>query len=95
MMHVDEFIDNPMRREDGQAYARWFFSLHRYPAILQGQFHEWMAPFKLFCTWKGARYRVTGASRLGDVWLTSNFERDCGYEHRVDLDECSNWSPQP
>ena len=39
--------------------------------------------------------RCTGASRLGDVWLTSDFNQEMGYEKRVDVEECSNWSANP
>ena len=67
----------------------------RLPAILQIDFAEWIGQFKLFCSWKGKRYRVTGASRLGDIWLTSDFCKETGYEHRVDLTECSDWSDKP
>lgn len=51
-----------------------------------------MEDYKLFCMYKGERYRCTGASRMGDVWLHSDFSQDTGYEHRVDVEECSDWS---
>jgi hypothetical protein len=54
-----------------------------------------MELFKLFCTYKDERYRVTGASRMGDIWLAKDFNRDVGYDLRVDLDECSGWTPTP
>jgi hypothetical protein len=50
-----------------------------------------MAPYKLFCLYEGKWWRVTGASRMGDVWLTSDFQRDTGYDKRVFLEECSEW----
>lgn len=60
--------------------------------------HAWQKVFgnrKLFCTHNGIRYRVTGASRLSDIYLTQDFE-SCGYEQRgVDVDECSDWSETP
>lgn len=90
-MHVDDFIDeHPFEHN----YARWFFLLHRLPAILKTDFHEWIKDYELYCTYEGERWRVTGASRLGDVWLAKDFERTKGYDKRVDLEECSNWSPQ-
>jgi hypothetical protein len=90
-IHVDDFIDSPLSSDEGEVYARWFFMLHRLPAILQLQFDKYIKPFKLFCTFDKRRYRVTGASRLGDVWLTKNFTRDNGYELRVNVTECSQW----
>lgn len=89
-MHVDNFIDG---MESEHRYARWFFMLHRFPAVLQAEFHEWIEPYKLFCDYKKNRYRVTGCSRMGDIWLTKNFAQDTGYELRVDVEDCSNWSP--
>jgi hypothetical protein len=91
-MHVDEFIDNEYNRHN---YARFFFLLHRLSAALYYDFEEWIKQYKLFCTYKEKRYRVTGASRLGDVWLRENFDSDHGYDLRVDLEECSNWGALP
>ena len=51
-----------------------------------------MQNFKLFCTHSGTRYRCTGASRMGDVWLAKDVKRDTGYDLRVDVTECSDWA---
>ena len=91
MKHIDDFIDDFQEPK----YPRWFFHLHRLPAILQADFSEWMKEYKLFCDYKGHQYRVTGCSRMGDVWITNNFERDCGYDKRVDVTECLNWRDKP
>jgi hypothetical protein len=88
MSHVDEFIYDSFGKD---AYARWVLLYFRLPAHLKGDFYEFMKDNKLFCTYEGRRYRVTGASRLGDIWLTSNPEREMGYELRVDVSGCSNW----
>lgn len=93
--HVDEFIDDHQQ----DAYARWFFMLHRLSAVLQADFREYIAGYQLYCTYgEGAeakRYRVAGCSRLGDVWLTANFNQDVGYQHRVGVQACSQWSSKP
>lgn len=86
--HIDNFIDN----SEEDVYARWFFFLHRLPAIMQMEFSEFIRPLKLFCDYKGKKYRCTGASRLGDVWLAKDFYREIGYDLRVNVDECSRWS---
>lgn len=91
-MHVDEFIDNPSLKNRAEQYAGFFLLLHRLPAIMQAAFAEWIKPHKLFCTYKGERYRVTGASRFGDVWLARNHEQEVSYDLCVDLDDCSEWS---
>lgn len=92
MTHVNEFIDDILKNSKGECYARFFFLIHRLGAVLQGQFGEWTDQFKLFCTFEGKRYRVTGASRFGDIYLTKDQNREAGYEKRVSLDECSQWS---
>lgn len=49
-------------------------------------------PYKIFCEYQGKKYRITGASSMGDVWLAESLEREQGYDHRVDIDDCSNFS---
>lgn len=89
--HVDEFVAD----YEKDKYARWFLFLKRLNASLQLDFGEWIGEYKLFATWKGERYRVTGASRLGDVWLAKNFEQENGYDHRVSVDELTEFSDSP
>ena len=88
MRHVDDFIDDPT--SDPYA-AKWFESFRR-PAV--DKFRE-PNPDKLFATYEGARYRVVGCSRLGDVWLTTDVSRENGYDKRVDVDKCSMFSADP
>lgn len=95
MPHIDEWIDEPCSSTSPEAYAKFVFLYMRTHAWMQDAFRPWMSQFKLFCTFQGKRFRCTGASRLGDVWLTEDFEKSRGYEHRVDVDECSDWSDKP
>ena len=88
--HVDDFIDE-YTTEPNLLYAKWFLFLHRLPAMQQVHFADFIGKYKLFATWRGNRYRVTGASRLGDVWLTNDFTQSVGYEKRVCVDELDNW----
>jgi hypothetical protein len=90
-MHVDKFVDDYRQDE----YARWMLMCFRLPAALQILASKFNADRRLFCTYEGKRYRCTGASRFGDVWLNSNFKRDCGYDDRVDVAKCSDWSAEP
>lgn len=89
---VDSFIDFNRSRDPAVVYARWFFMLQRLPATLKYSFSTQLHDYRLFCIYEGKKYRVTGASRLGDVWLTSNFDQDTGYELRVLLSDCHRWS---
>lgn len=88
MTHVDDFIDDPST----DRYAAAWFEAFRRPAWDKLKEPDTR---KLFATYKGKRYRVIGCSRLGDVWLTSDFSRENGYEHRIDVADCSDWSPEP
>lgn len=86
--HVDDFIDDP----SSDAYAASFFESFRRPA-----WDKLKEPDdrKLFATWKCRRWRVTGCSRLGDVWLAPVDYEGCSYKHRVNVDDCSDWSAKP
>lgn len=85
MRHVDDFIDDPT----SDPYAASWFKSFRRPAIVKDRNPD---KRKLFTTYKGKRYLVTGCSRLGDVWLHSDLKySDMSYEKRVDVDACSDW----
>lgn len=95
-LHIDDFIDYGLdkKNEPNEVYARWMFSHFRLPAVCKYDFDQFMSQHKLFCVYNGVKYRVTGASRLGDVWLTTNFDQDAGYTERVDVESCSEWSKE-
>jgi len=89
-MHVDDYIDDYR----GDKYSRFVLMLFRLSASLQVAFQEFTKQFKLYCTYAGTRYRCTGASRLGPVWLRKDLELDYGYDLSVDVAECSDWSSE-
>jgi hypothetical protein len=99
MTHIDDWIDSPVFGDDKQsqqeAYAKFVLIHMRMPAWMKMAFRKWTTAFKLFCDYEGKRYRVTGASRLGDVWLAEDFSRSNGYDKRVDVAACSNWGDAP
>lgn len=92
MKHVDDWLDEPAANE-AERMAKEFLEHCRRPAIDKD--HRWIAANPLFCTYRGKRYRCLGASRLGDVWLTEHFERVNGYDLRIDVAECSEWTKTP
>lgn len=92
--HVDEWLSEPSF-EEPELYAKFVLDNARKPAWFKFGVAKWMRQFKLFCIYEGKCYRVTGASRLGDVWLATDFDRELGYDHRVDVEDCSDWSPEP
>lgn len=93
-VHVDDFIDMPPKDEAGR-YAAFCLMLFRLPAVMKWAFVKWTAQYVLFCTYEGQRYRVTGASRMGDVWLAKDHAREDGYDLRVNVDDCADWSDKP
>ena len=85
--HVDDFIEE---FDQEHAYPKWVLLHFRLSAHLKGLFYPLMKEHKLFCIYEKKKYAVIGASRLGDIWLSSN--GNFPYEKRVMVDEVSDWS---
>lgn len=89
--HCDDFI-----RDKAQPKClRKFLLYHRIPAAwLYGRWRDsWGVP-KLFATHNGKRVRVVMASRMGDVGITPNLNRESGYADRVLVDKLSEFSDE-
>lgn len=94
MTHIDDWLDNAHHSEDhNETYARFVLEQFRWPAWKLTMYRKHTPP--LFCTYEGKRYKVTGASRMGDIWLAEDFERQNGYDKRVDVAACSEWKAIP
>ena len=96
-MHIDDWLDRPLPlgAPKGMKYAKLMFLYFRLPAVLNMEVEEFYSGKKLFCTYEGGVFRCNGASRLGDIYLTRDFDREHGYETRVDISKCTNWSNRP
>lgn len=93
-LHVDRFIEEICSRPPGpiaERYAAWWFYNFRLKASFKLAFQPFLDLFELYCTYKGERFRVTGASRLGDVWLARSWQKKTGYDLRVAAVDCSEW----
>ena len=95
--HVDDWLDerhaNPPTDPGEQHAVEWLEHFRR-PAGEKD--YGWLADNPLFCTYiDGKRYRCIGCSPLGDVWLTSDFKRVNGYEKRILVTHCYEWSKTP
>ncbi len=93
-LHVDDFLNEQWQASrHGLGYVHFFLSHVRKPASERLLHAPFMKQFKLFVDYEGKTWRVTGASRLGDIWLTSDFDREHGYDRRVDLvlEQFENW----
>lgn len=92
--HVDRFVSYNMDKK--MAHAQMFFLMKRLPAMMQAMLSEYIDALRLYCTYEGTRYQVTGASRFGDVYLHPNLvDKVSNYEHRVSMKSCTNWSANP
>ena len=94
-MHIDEWLDkmeeNPPEDENLKKVFE-YLDFRRMSAAYQGVKFYLRPMIKVFCIYNNIKYKIIGASRLGDVWLTTNFDADHGYELRVDIDDCSEFS---
>lgn len=86
--HCDDYIDDPA----SSVALRKFLEFARAPA--HGQLLPKPHP-TLFADHEGMRVRVTVASRLGDVGITSDLGAEFGYERRVHVSQLSNFSEAP
>lgn len=91
-LHVDDFIDDPSTDK----YASFVLEMHRWPAAIYYKVHGFIEENELYCTYKDKRYKVGGCSTMGDVWLLEMDDpRKRGYNHRVNVALCSEWSKTP
>lgn len=94
-LHIDDFLDATyeVSRNPELALPHFLFTHWRKPATEKMLHERFMRNFKLFVDYEGETYRVIGASRLGDIWLTRDFTRSNGYDRRVQLvlAHFSNW----
>lgn len=87
-------------------YAKLFFTLFAQPATLHFNIGRGIDKFfnkntnslekliPLYCTYENNRYRVTGCSRLGDVWLKNlSIKSSSHHDLRVDIDKVYFFSP--
>jgi hypothetical protein len=86
--HCDDYIDDPAADP----------ALRKFLAFARGPAHGLLTPKPhptLYADYKKKRVRVTMASRLGDVGITSRFEAETGYEDRVRVSKLKNFSETP
>ncbi len=96
MIHIDDWLESAVCKKDhGTRYAAFVLHHRRLSASAQIAFGDFLGDLPLYCDYNGERFRCTGASRLGDVWLLADHTRTHGYDHRVDVSSCSNWSNRP
>lgn len=85
--HIYDWLDNP----DNRNHPAWRYLDEFTKCDLEEKAQLWLESTVVLCSYQGTRYRLTGASRLGDVWIHSNFNVHDGYVKRVDITELSDW----
>ena len=97
--HVDDFLDDILTSRDGEGlmYAHFMLAHFRKSGIMRKAQDKYMNNQRLFVTYEGERYRVTGASRLGDLWLNTDHSATNAYTRRVAFNRAKlqDWSATP
>lgn len=95
-MHIEDFLTKRLTDEDDEIlhYVQLALSYFYYvPAITQMCIvRTQMKYMPLFCTVNGVRYKVTGVSSMGDLFLHTDINIEMGYKIRVDFDVCQAWA---
>lgn len=95
-IHVDDWVQiAAMSRDQGEQYASFVLHHSRLNAAMALCYQKFLGPLPLFCDYKEVRYRCTGASRMGDVWLAKDLSQEMGYDLRVNVAECLKWGKTP
>jgi len=98
-LNLDEWLDRPsaLMGDPVLSYVHFWLHIARLPAWQSALYRQVMAEHKLYVTYAGHRYRVTGASRYGDIWLARDLDRTSGYDLRIpfSLVTLTNWGPTP
>lgn len=87
-LHVYDWLDQPAADENERLAKEW---LEQFVKPAHAKDHDWLDARALVCKYRGEIYRCVGASRMGDVWLTSKITSPDGYEKRVSVEELSDW----
>jgi len=86
-VHCDNYIEDPETPE----CLRSFLKFARAPA--HGSELGIKQPL-CYADYQGKRYKLTMASRFGDVGISTVMHAEHGYDHRVAISELSNFSTQ-
>lgn len=89
-MHIYDWLN--LKSDDvGEIKAREWLNYFTLDVVYKQKNKIAEPNFDVYCMYKGKLYKIMGASRLGDVWLSINHSRRAGYDLRVDIEECSKF----
>lgn len=91
-MHIYDWLES--EEANKLPLIKEFFDRYSKPAYKKYKDGDdiWLQNNPIFCVYQGKKYRCTGCSRFGDVWLTLDFSKSIGYSLRVDFNDCSDWT---
>jgi len=90
-----EHCDNYIHDFKAPLALRVFLLVNRMPAVDKMLINAGGFNPTLYADYEGKIYRVTMASRLGDVGISENLGRDTGYDRRVPLSALTNFRGEP
>lgn len=93
-MHIYDWLNNFKEKECTDIHIinmYKFLDFKTREAFWQFENKDKMPKVAIFCTYKDKRYKIVGASRMGDIWLNEDPNALSGYDLRVDLENCSNF----
>lgn len=88
-MHIYDWLEEPPKNEEEKKLKEFLDFKTRTASY---QFKNEPPKLKCFCIYKGEKYKFTGASSMGDVWLAKDFDRVNGYDKRVSIEDCSDFT---
>jgi hypothetical protein len=91
MKHCDDYIHD----FSAPKVLRVFLLVHRLPAADKLLLNDAGINPVLYADYEGQTHRVTMASRLGDLGITTKLDRENGYELRVPVEALTNFRDKP
>lgn len=90
MTHIDDWVREPAKNSTEWAVKAWL-AIYRLRPDVRSYFDGTARMARITTTYEGERYKLVGASRMGDVWLAKDPLRVSGYDLRVDVAKCTDW----
>ncbi|MBT5491493.1 hypothetical protein HOK00_04205 [bacterium] len=88
MTHIYDWLEMPSKSIEEEK-VREFLDFKTRPAYYQMENKP--PKLKVFCHFDGKKYKITGASTMGDVWLAKDYNGTKGYDLRVSIAGCSKF----
>lgn len=92
-LHVDDWLDqSTFAVSPTEVAARYFLEQFRWPAWKKLLYADLIPKTPVYALYNGEWYQLTGASRMGDIWLRSKDQPNATYTVRVFVQNITRWS---